>query len=72
MVEQTRSFQSHFIMGPQEKLRLTKQGVRDLNYLAPKRPLVPVEPAEAVDEGVPAVPPPAAVPDGAVSSSIEQ
>ena len=72
MVEQTRASQSNFIMGPQEKLALTKQGVRDLNHLPPKMPPVPIEAAETVDEDVPPVPPPASVPGGAANSSIEE
>jgi hypothetical protein len=45
-------------MGPEEKM--TKQGVRDLNHLNPKRRPVPVEPEEAVIAAVaPASPAPA-------------
>jgi hypothetical protein len=58
-------------MGPQEKLKLTKQGVRDLNHLPPKRPPVPIEAAETVDEELPPVAPQAVVPDGAATFPIE-
>ena len=70
MVDQTRSFQSHFIMALQEKL--TKQGVRDLNHPPPKRQPAPTEIADTVDEEIAPVPPAAAVPDGTASSPIEQ
>jgi hypothetical protein len=68
MVEWALSFQSGSLMGQQEKL--TKQGVRDLNHLAPKRPTaLKVEPLLAEDARI--VSPATVVPEGIVTSPIE-
>ena len=49
-------------MGSEQKL--TKQGVRDLNHLTPKRRPVAVEPEKAVAEGLPLVSAPVALAEG--------
>ena len=68
IVEWTRSFQSDFLMGHQEKL--TKQGVRDLNHLTPKRPAA-LKAESVLAEEAHLVSPAVVVPESVVTSPIE-
>jgi hypothetical protein len=55
-------------MDPQPKM--TKQGVRDLNHLNPKKQRPPIEVKSASPDEALVVPPPAAVPESAAESPI--
>jgi hypothetical protein len=68
IVEWTRPFQSASLMGLQEKL--TKQGVRDLNHLTPKRPAA-IKAESVLTEEAQLVSLAVAVPEGTVTSPIE-
>jgi hypothetical protein len=68
IVEWTRPFQSASLMGQLEKL--TKQGVRDLNHLTPKRPAA-LKVESVLTEEAHLVSPAVVVPESIVTAPIE-